>query len=99
MCKCVYVYICSFSGLDGKESACSAGDLGSTRGSGRYPWKWQPTVVLPGESHGQRNLAGCSPWNCKELDYTEQLNTLTSVCLCIYIYTHAYKSIYLCSRV
>ena len=25
--------------------------------------KWQPTpVFLPGESHGQRNLAGCSPW-------------------------------------
>ena len=24
--------------------------------------KWQPTpVFLPGESHGQRNLAGCSP--------------------------------------
>ena len=28
------------------------------------PWRraWQPTpVFLPGESHGQRNLAGCSP--------------------------------------
>ena len=24
--------------------------------------KWQPTpVFLPGESHGQRNLVGCSP--------------------------------------
>ena len=21
---------------------------------------------LPGESHGQRNLVGCSPWGCKE---------------------------------
>ena len=28
--------------------------------------KWQPTpVFLPRESHGQRNLAGCSPWGCK----------------------------------
>ena len=28
--------------------------------------KWQPTpVFLPGESHGQRNLAGCSPWGRK----------------------------------
>ena len=25
--------------------------------------KWQPTpVFLPGKVHGQRNLAGCSPW-------------------------------------
>ena len=29
---------------------------------------WQPTpVFLPGESHGQRNLAGYSPWGHKEL--------------------------------
>ena len=30
----------------------------------KIPWKraWQPTpVFLPGESHGQRNLAGYSP--------------------------------------
>ena len=33
---------------------------------------WQPTpVFLPGESHGQRNLAGYSPWGCKELGTTE----------------------------
>ena len=37
----------------------------------------QPTAVfLPGESHGQRSLAGHSPWGRKELDTTEQL-TLT----------------------
>ena len=25
--------------------------------------KWQPTLVfLPGKSHGQRSLVGCSPW-------------------------------------
>ena len=30
-------------------------------------------VVLPGEFHGQRSLAGYSPWGCKELDITEQL--------------------------
>ena len=31
---------------------------------GKIPWrrKWQPTpVLMPGESHGQRSLAGCSP--------------------------------------
>ena len=35
------------------------------------PWrrKWQSTAVfLPGESHGQRSLAGYSPWGHKELD-------------------------------
>ena len=28
-------------------------------------------VFLPGESHAQRSLVGCSPWNLKELDRTE----------------------------
>ena len=32
----------------------------------------QPTpVFVPGESHGQRSLAGCSPRGRKELDTTE----------------------------
>ena len=31
-----------------------------------YRRKWQPTpVFLPGDSHGQRSLAGCSPWGRK----------------------------------
>ena len=37
---------------EGKESACSAGDLGSIPGSERFPWRreWQPTLIfLPGE--------------------------------------------------
>ena len=29
---------------------------------------WHPTPVpLPGESHGQRSLVGCSPWGREEL--------------------------------
>ena len=41
--------------------------------------KWQPTpVFLPGKSHGQRSLAGYSPWGRKELDTTEQLSTCQS---------------------
>ena len=43
---------------------------------GKIPWKrkWQPApVFLPGKYHGQRNLAGCGPWGCKEVDMTEQL--------------------------
>ena len=45
---------------------------------GKIPWsrKWQPTpVFLPGESCGQRSLAGYSPWGHNELDTIEQLNT------------------------
>ena len=41
----------------------------------KIPWRkpWQPTpIVSPGESHGQRSLAGYSPWGHKELDMTEQ---------------------------
>ena len=36
--------------------------------------KWQTTPVsLPGKSHGQRGLVGCSPWNRKDSDTTERL--------------------------
>ena len=31
---------------------------------------------MPGESHGQRNLVGYSPWGRKESDTTEQLHSL-----------------------
>ena len=45
---------------------------------GKIPWrrKWQPIpVFLPGESHGQRSLAGYSPQGLKESDTTERLHT------------------------
>ena len=62
-------------GLDDKESACSAGDLGSIPGLRRSPGMqgWQPTpVFLPGEPHGQRSLAGYSECTGrKESDATE----------------------------
>ena len=31
--------------------------------------------AIPGESHGQRSLAGYSPWGHKESDRTEPLST------------------------
>ena len=34
-------------------------------------------VFLPGKLHGQRSLAGYSPWGLKESDMTEQLKTHT----------------------
>ena len=45
-------------------------DLALIPGSGRGAWLPTP-VFLPGESHGQRSLAGYSPWGHKELDMTE----------------------------
>ena len=51
-------------GSDGKESTWKAGDLGFDPWVWNVPWRraWQPTpVFLPGESHGQRSLVGCSP--------------------------------------
>ena len=40
----------------------------------KIPWRraWQPIpAFLPGESHGQRSLAGYSPWHGKESDTSE----------------------------
>ena len=37
--------------------------------------QWHPTpVFLPGKSHGQRSLVGCSPWGRWESDMTEWLH-------------------------
>ena len=39
---------------------------------GRWRRQWQPTpALLPGKSHGQRSLVGCSPWGREESDTTE----------------------------
>ena len=42
----------------------------------RRAWQLAP-VFLPGVSHGQRNLAGCSPWGHKEADRTERTQAQT----------------------
>ena len=40
----------------------------------RTPRRWHPTpVFLPGKSHGQRSLVGCSPLGRQESDTTERL--------------------------
>ena len=37
--------------------------------------QWQPTpVLLPGKSPRRKSLVGCSPWDRKESDMTEQLH-------------------------
>jgi len=61
---CIAIANDSFpGGSDGKESACYADSWVE-----RIPWRraWLPTpVFLPGEFHGQRSLAGYSPWGCR----------------------------------
>ena len=64
-------------GANGKETAYQCRDRKKHRFdpwvreiSWRRTWKSTP-VFLPGESHGQRGLAGYSPWSCKELGMTE----------------------------
>ena len=64
-------------GASGKELACQCRRHKRWRVNpwlGKIPWRraWQPTpVFLPGQSHGQRSLAGYSPRGHKESDTTE----------------------------
>ena len=62
----------------GKESACNAGDTGLIPGWGRSPGgrHGNPLQYSCLENpHGQRNLAGYSPWGHKEWNTTERLST------------------------
>ena len=54
---------------------------------GKIPWsrKWQPApLFLLGKFHGQRTLAGYSPWDYKELDMPE----------CAHTHTHTHTSVF-----
>ena len=68
-------------GSGGKESTSNVGDLSSIPQVGKIHWRraWQPIpVFLHGKPHGQRSLAGYSPWGGKESDMTEWLSTTTA---------------------
>ena len=61
-------------GASGKEPTCQCIRCGFHPWVRKIPWRraWQPTpVFLPGESHGQRSLAGSSPCGCTVLNMTE----------------------------
>ena len=63
-------------GSDSKECACSAGDLGLIPGLGRSPGGGHGTpVFLPGEPHGQRNLAGYNPWGTELAQLSSSAHT------------------------
>ena len=58
---------------------------------GKIPWrrKWQPApVFLPRKFHGERSLAGYSPWGCKKSDTTGCVRTHT------HTHTHTCKVLF-----
>ena len=61
----LHIYIRLLWWLNGKESTCSAGDMGLIPGLGRCPGgghgNSSTLVLLPGESHGLSSLVGYSP--------------------------------------
>ena len=61
------------SGSMVKNPPANAGEMSLIPGSGRFPGRehGNPPVFLPGESHGERSLVGCSPYYGKESDTTE----------------------------
>ena len=76
-CPCLLASVApSKDALAIKNLSASLGDA-ETRFNpwvGKIPWRreWQPTpVFLLGASHGQRSLAGHSPWDHKESDTAE----------------------------
>ena len=85
-----YIYGVFPGDSDGKESACSAGDPDSNSGLGRSPGEGNGYTLQYScldNPHGQRNLAGYSPWGHKELDVTEWpahslSHTHIYICIC-----------------
>ena len=70
-------------GLVSKESACTTGDWGSIPGLGRSPGggNGNPLQCSCLENpHGQRSLAGYSPWGRREADTTERPSTAQFIC-------------------
>ena len=60
--------------FSGKESVCQCWRCSFNPCIGTFPWrrKYQCTpVFLPWKSHGQRSMAGYSPWGRKESGMTE----------------------------
>ena len=99
-CKSVLCFLspsvlASTGGSSGKEPACQCRRrkrCGFDPWVGTIPWRRarQPSAVfLPGQFHGQRSLAGYSPWGHKESDMTEHTQYM-------YMYTHIHVCMYIC---
>ena len=76
-----YVFVCvPWSVLRVYEEVCHIGSIGEecvycSQIAHFWRRQWQPTpVLLPGRSHGWKNLVGCSPWGRWESDTTGRLH-------------------------
>ena len=70
--------MCFPAGASDQEPACQGRRCRFDPWVRKIPWrrKCPPTLVFsPGDSHGQRSLAGCSPQDHKESARTERLST------------------------
>ena len=79
-----------FCSSNSKESACNAGDLGLIPGSGKSPGEENgnpPQYSCLENPHGQKSLAGYSPWGCKKSDMSEWL---AHACACVRTHTHTH---------
>ena len=92
---------CLPGGSVGKESTWNAGDClqcrdpGSILGLGRSPGEGRGnSTSLPGKSHGERSLVGCSPWGHKESDMPEHACTASCSTLMLYCKHALSKIIY-----
>ena len=66
-------YLVPFIQGSPSEHSCGHSSLQTSRRAWRRQWQPAP-VLLPGKSHGWRNLVGCSPWGREESDTTERLH-------------------------
>ena len=58
--------------LSGKESTCQCRHHGFNLWVEKVPWRRKLATIpvfLPGKSHGQKSLAGYSPWGCKRVGH------------------------------
>ena len=80
--------------LKDREPACDAGDEGLIPGWGRSPGEGNgnPRILgrilarILGNFHGQRRLAGYSPWGHKESDMTKLLSMYTCMGFLVYCF-------------
>ena len=61
-------------GLEGKVSACNAGDPGSIPGSGRSPGEGNGNPLQYSCLESPMDRGGYSPWGRKESDTTDRLH-------------------------
>ena len=90
--------------LSGKESACSAGDMGSIPGSGKSPGEGNNNplqYLCLGNSKDRGALVGYRPWGCKRVgcDLETRQQQQESIYLPTYVISHQFSSVQLLSHV